>query len=335
MSTERNYWAVLAVLVFLMLVGRAWLYHMHLEQPLRMVAAQVLEVPTGSNFTRVVRELQAKGILNKSNDLLYHARFTQQAGLIKAGEYDISPELSTRGLLELLVSGRVRYHRVTLLEGWTLQQALTAIQAHPAITAVLPVNDPAALQRSFSYSQYPEGHFFPDTYSFTRGTTDLAVLEQAYALMQQQLESLWPARDPNLPLTSPDEALILASIIEKETARADERAAIAGVFVRRLERNMRLQTDPSVIYGLGAAFDGNLTRTQLQTDTPYNTYTRNGLPPTPIALPGRAALEASLHPAEGDTLYFVARGDGSHYFSRTLEEHQEAVRQYQSGPDEP
>lgn len=331
MNRRQELWVVLGLVLTVLLSLRVALFHDRIEQPLRLSAPHVLEVPPGSNFTRIARELEAAGILSGANDLLRYARFKGLANLIKAGEYEIPTGLRAHELLALLVSGRVRYHQVTLVEGWTLQQALQVLQAHPAITPVLDASDAAALQAAFGSASYPEGRFFPETYTFTRGTSDLAVLQQAQVLMQQQLDELWPGRDANLPIATPDEALILASIIEKETGVAGERAEIAGVFVRRLQLNMRLQTDPTVIYGLGASFDGNLTRTHLQTDTPYNTYTRSGLPPTPIALPGRASLEASLHPAAGDTLYFVARGDGSHYFSRTLEEHEQAVRQYQLG----
>jgi len=335
MNRRQELWVTLGLVLTVLLFLRVALFHDSVEQPLRLAAPYVLEVPPGSNFTRIVRTLETAGILSGANDLLRYARLKGLANLIKAGEYEVPVGLRARELLQLLISGRVRYHQVTLVEGWTLLQALQALQAHPAITPVLDANDAAALQAAFGSTSYPEGRVFPETYTFTRGTSDLTVLQQAQLMMQQQLDALWPDRDPNLPLATPDEALILASIIEKETGAAGERAEIAGVFIRRLQLNMRLQTDPTVIYGIGAAFDGNLTRAHLQTDTPYNTYTRNGLPPTPIALPGRASLEASLHPAAGDTLYFVARGDGSHYFSRTLAEHEQAVRQYQLGINEP
>ena len=197
--------------------------------------------------------------------------------------------------------------------------------------ARLDADDPLALQTAFGVTEWPEGQFFPDTYNFTRGTTDLQVLQRAQLLMQEVLSSAWATRDAGLPYATPQEALTMASIIEKETAVAEEREQIAGVFIRRLQRNMRLQTDPTVIYGLGTNFDGNLTRAHLESDTPWNTYTRSGLPLTPIALPGRAAVEASLHPDQSENLYFVARGDGTHYFSATLEEHNRAVEQYQSG----
>lgn len=322
-------------LLLLVLLLRVVIFHDHVEQRLRLPAVQVLEVEPGASLTRVVRQLQAAGVLAASNDLLHYARLKGLAGRIQAGEYELVPGLRARGLLELLVSGRVRYHQVTLVEGWTLRQALLALQTHPAVVRTLDPDDQRALQLAFNMSHYPEGWFFPDTYSFTRGTSDLALLQRAHAAMRQVLDEAWRGRAVDLPFATPEQALILASIIEKETGLASEREEIAGVFVRRLQSNMRLQTDPTVIYGLGTGFDGNLTRLHLQTDTPWNTYTRGGLPPTAIALPGRAAIEAALHPAAGATLYFVARGDGSHYFSSTLEEHERAVQQYQLGNDTP
>ena len=317
--------------LLLLLLARAWLFRSHVEGPLLLQSAQVLKVEKGASLTRVLLDLEARGILRGAGDLLLYARFSDFATRMQAGEYELVAGMSARGLLELLASGKVIHHQVSIIEGWTLRQALQAVQAHPAITATLPPDDPAALQAAFATMQYPEGLVFPDTYNFTRGTSDLELLLRAHRTMDEVLDTSWAGRAAGLPFESPYEALVLASIIEKETALREEQSRIAGVFVRRLRQNMRLQTDPTVIYGLGARFDGNLTRAHLQEDSPWNTYTRDGLPPTPIALPGLGAIEASLHPEEGDALYFVARGDGSHYFSATLEEHNQAVRQYQSG----
>ncbi len=208
---------------------------------------------------------------------------------------------------------------------------ITALAAHPAVEHSITVEDwPRLFESIMASATHPEGMFLPETYRFPKRSKDVDILRQAFELLQETLDAEWDSRDEDLPLSSPYEALVLASIIEKETARADERARISGVFVRRLQKRMRLQTDPTVIYGIGQSFDGNLTRRDLQTDTPYNTYTRVGLPPTPIALPGKAAINAALHPAEGSELYFVATGlgDGSHKFSETKEQHDAAVRQY-------
>jgi UPF0755 protein len=228
------------------------------------------------------------------------------------------------------VNGDVIRYTLTIPEGWTFDQMLAAIRTQGKLRQTLTATDDEGVMRQLGYpGQHPEGRFFPDTYEFVAGTTDTSLLQRAYEEMQRHLEEEWRDRAPGLPLDTPYQALILASIVEKETGNPAERARIAGVFVRRLQKNIRLQTDPTVIYGLGAAFDGNLRRRDLTTDSPYNTYMRAGLPPTPIALPGLAALHAALHPAAGDELYFVSRGDGSHHFSASLDEHVAAVRNYQ------
>lgn len=333
--TYRRHILTACGLVLLLLLVRVQIFRSNVNGPLLLQSAEVLMVEKGASLTRVLRELEARGILQGAGDVLLFARFGDYATRMQAGEYELVAGLTARGLLELLASGKVIYHEVSIIEGWTLRQALLALQAHPAITATLPVDDREALQQAFATEQYPEGIFFPDTYNFTRGTTDLELLQRARRQMEQALATSWAGREGGLPYGSPYEALILASIIEKETSLREEQPRIAGVFVRRMRLNMRLQTDPTVIYGIGMAFDGNLTRTHLQEDTPWNTYTREGLPPTPIALPGLGAIEASMHPDSGDALYFVARGDGSHYFSATLEEHNQAVRQYQLGEAAP
>lgn len=330
----RRLLAVAAVLL-LGLLARVFVFWSHVDAPLLLQTAQILQVERGASLTRVLRGLEEQGLLQGADDVLLYAKFTQLGTRMQAGEYELVAGLSVQGLLALLDSGKVVTHQVSIIEGWTLAQALRAIQAHPAIAVTLPADDPAALQQAFATEQYPEGLFFPDTYNFTRGTTDLELLQRARLQMEQILTASWATRDAGLPYASPYEALVLASIVEKETGLREEQQQIAGVFVRRLRLNMRLQTDPTVIYGLGASFDGNLTRAHLQQDNPWNTYTREGLPLTPIALPGQGAIEASLHPDDSDKLYFVARGDGSHYFSATLEEHNQAVRQYQLGESAP
>jgi UPF0755 protein len=233
--------------------------------------------------------------------------------------------------LSAFLAGDVQLHSFTIVECWTVRELLAAMASSEAIEATMTVEDiPALLEQIKAKQQHPEGLFLPETYRLPRGTRDVDVLRQAYDLMQKALSEEWEARDPALPLADPYDALILASIVEKETARSDERARIAGVFIRRLQMNMRLQTDPTVIYGIGPEFNGNLTRKHLQTDSPYNTYTRGGLPPTPIALPGRQSIHAVLHPEPGKELYFVATGlgDGSHQFSETKDQHDAAVRAF-------
>ena len=251
---------------------------------------------------------------------------------IQVGEYALDPALSPRALLTKLTRGDVVRYRFTLVEGWSMRDLRAAIARDPVLEDDIAGLDDASVMAALGRADVPaEGRFLPETYLFTRGERASDVLEQAAEAMDRALGEAWEARRPDTPLQSADELLTLASIIEKETGKASERPEIAGVFVRRLRLGMRLQTDPTVIYGLGAAFDGNLRRIDLVTDTPFNTYTRSGLPPHPIAMPGRAALMAAARPLDGDTLFFVARGDGSHHFSRTYAEHRQAVRRYQLG----
>jgi UPF0755 protein len=252
--------------------------------------------------------------------------------VVQAGEYRIEPGLSAEGLLELLGKGRVRKHRFTIVEGWTVQELRDRLTDDTRLHKVVADYGEDRLMSALGCDGcQAEGRFLPETYFFVRGSTDLELLERAYSSMQRELTSAWAGREAGLPFESPYELLVLASLIERETGQAGERARIAGVFVRRLERGMRLQTDPTVMYGLGDDFEGRLRRRHLRTDHPWNTYTRHGLPPTPIALPGRAALLAAAQPADGTALYFVSRGDGSHAFSDTLAEHNAAVDRYIRG----
>lgn len=289
------------------------------------------EIPPGTAFAQVSKGLEDAGLVQNGDMLRRYARWTGDAALIQAGEYLIEEGTTPRSLLEQFTSGNVQHYAFTIIEGWNQYDLLAALHAHEQIDATLTEEDwPALLVDLGADGRHPEGLFLPETYHFPRGTSDRDVLAQAFELMQETLEREWDRRDSDLPLTTAYEALILASIVEKETARADERERIAGVFVRRLQQRMRLQTDPTVIYGIGPGFNGNLTRRDMRTDTPYNTYTRHGLPPTPIAMPGSAAIYAALHPAEGNELYFVATGlgDGSHKFSATKDEHDAAVQEY-------
>ena len=257
---------------------------------------------------------------------------TDQAGRLKVGEYDLPPGTTPIDLLHLFVSGKTVQYGLTLLEGWSFKQVRAAIAAQPQIVQTLAgVDDAGVMVRLGAPGMHPEGWFYPDTYHFPRGTTDVEFLRRAHTLMQETLEREWSQRSEGLPLKTPYEALILASIVEKETGVPEERPLIAAVFIGRLNKGMRLQTDPTVIYGMGDRYDGNIRKSDLLRDTPYNTYTRAGLPPTPIAMPSAAAIHAVLHPADSDALYFVATGEGRHHFSATYEEHRAAVIKYQLG----
>ena len=303
-----------------------------LDAPLAIGAAPLtLEIPRGQPLAVTARALAARGVLSHPRWLQYYARATGADARIKAGEYAIAPGTTPRSLLALFESGVVVQHAVTFVEGWTFRDLRRALERNEHLAVTLAGQDDAAVMAALGEPDlHAEGLFFPDTYLFGKGTTDLEILRQARDRMRRELEAAWAARAEGIPLETPYQALILASIVEKETALAAERPRIAGVFTERLRIGMRLQTDPTVIYGLGAGFDGNLRRSDLERDGPYNTYTRAGLPPTPIALPGAEALRAAVRPDERGELYFVATGlpDGSHEFSRTHAEHQAAVRRY-------
>ena len=289
------------------------------------------EVAPGSSFAAVTGKLVDKGIIESDFWFRLYARWSGEAGSIHAGEYIIEQGATPESLLEQFTSGTVRLYSFTIIEGWNHRDLLQALHAHDAIDMTMTEEDwPALMESLGAQVTHPEGLFLPETYHFPRSTTDRDVLAQAYKQMMSVVDEEWQARSESTPVDTPYEALILASIVEKETGRADERPRIAGVFARRLAKRMRLQTDPTVIYGIGPGFNGNLTRKDLRTDTPYNTYTRHGLPPTPIAMPGRAAINAVLNPAAGEELFFVATGlgDGGHTFSVTKEEHDAAVAAY-------
>jgi UPF0755 protein len=301
-----------------------------LNRPLQLAADDGwLRIESGASLRRVTRDLAERGLLDKPWLLTAYARASGEATRIRAGEYQLNAGITPLTLLEKLVAGDVYLHEITIVEGSRFTQVLAALRSNPAIGAT-ELDSAAIMAALGAPGVHPEGQFFPDTYRFPYGTTDVELLRIAHEELATRLQAVWRDRSPDVLLKNDYEALILASIIEKETALATERRLIAGVFHERLRRNMRLQTDPTVIYGLGDAFDGNLRRLDLDRDTPYNTYTRAGLPPTPIALPGAAALEAAVSPEVTGALYFVAtgRGDGSHFFSATLEQHEEAVRSY-------
>lgn len=305
-----------------------------LGRPLALAAPTTLQVPAGSNLKTIAAQLQRDGVIERAEYLYGYARLKELAHRIKAGEYALSAELTGYTLLELLVRGESVQYRLTLVEGWNLRQVRAALAAAERLRDDVSGRSDAELLEDLGLAgEYalPEGLFMPDTYQYTAGDSASDILRRSQRAMADYLARRWPERDKRSPLKTPYEALILASIVEKETGVAAERATIAGVFTRRLHKGMRLQTDPTVIYGIGPDFDGDIRRRDLTTDTPYNTYTRHGLPPTPIALAGREAVDAALHPKEGSSLFFVARGDGSHQFSDTLAQHEAAVRKYQLG----
>ena len=290
----------------------------------------VFLIRSGSNIKSISQELARQKIIDDPWLFILLAKLRGMETRVRAGEYQLEPGLTADELLEKFVQGNAIQYQLTIIEGWSFRQMLTAIAADPVIESTLQgKTDDEIMTLLGQPDQHPEGLFFPDTYRFPKGTSDLDFLRRAYQVMQNHLEREWSQRVPGLPLTSSYEALILASIIEKETGAGFERPLIAGVFVERLKRKMRLQTDPTIIYGLGPDFDGNIRRGDLKKDTPYNTYLRAGLTPTPIALPGLDSIRAALNPASTDALYFVSKGDGTHKFSATLEEHNAAVSRYQ------
>jgi peptidoglycan lytic transglycosylase G len=326
---------LLVIVVLAVLATGAWLafnYSRFNRTPLSVPAAgETIDVGRGTSFRDIVAELRQRGITHAS-PLYWRALAARMgvAGRLHAGEYALAPGITPFGLLHNMATGHVVQRYVTIVDGWTFLDVRHALARADKLSPVAAdLADDDIMKKIGAPGQFPEGRFLPETYAYVKGDSDVDILKRAHAAMAHALEQAWASRATDLPLASADEALILASIVEKETGRADERPRIAGVFVRRLQQHMLLQTDPTVIYGMGAAYAGNIHKTDLGQDTPYNTYTRAGLPPTPIAMPGKAALEAAIHPATGNELYFVARGDGSHVFSSSLAEHNRAVACYQ------
>lgn len=288
------------------------------------------EIKSGDTLTALARNLHAQNVLDKPRYLKLLAKVRGSANKIKTGEYMFESGTTPEQLLKQIVKGATIQYSATIVEGLNFREMMAELQQNEHLVHTLKGQKSTAIMALIGKpGEHPEGRFLPDTYHFPRGTTDVDFLKRAYAAMEKLLAEEWEKRQPDLPLKNSYEALILASIVEKETAVPSERNAIAGVFVRRLNKRMRLQTDPTVIYGMGEKFDGNIRKKDLLKDTPYNTYRRRGLPPTPIAMPGVDAIKAALNPADGDTLYFVARGDGSHEFSSTLDQHNNAVIKYQ------
>lgn len=329
----KSFKGLLGLAVVVALLGMAvigWQFYSLKSKPLALTAPQLFEVKQGASLGQVANALKAQGLIDYPRYLTLWGRFQGAAGQLHVGEYRLEPGMTALELLDRMVKGQVIQYSLTIVEGWSFKQLMQAIQAQEKLRHTLDgVAASEIMAKLGAAGEHPEGRFYPDTYKFPLGMSDLDFLKRAYGAMAARLEQEWAQRDAGLPYSSPYEALIMASIIERETAVPHERDEIAGVFVRRLQIGMRLQTDPTVIYGMGDSYDGNIRRNDLLTDTPYNTYTRAGLPPTPIAMPSGEAIHAALHPAAGTALYFVAKGDGSHYFSATLPEHEAAVRTYQ------
>ncbi|MDI9245800.1 endolytic transglycosylase MltG [Marinobacter sp. CHS3-4] len=301
-----------------------------LEQPVSLEEPVLFTVPMGAGFDQVARTLESAGYVNDSLWMRIYGRLHPEQARLKAGEYEFSDGMSRLALIEKMVSGETKHWQIQFIEGWTFKDMRQAIATNERLDKVTSEwADDRIMAAMGAEGAHPEGRFFPDTYLYTSFETDLDLYKRAFNRMESVLAEEWENRAEGLPYDSPYEALIMASIVERETGAAHERDQVAGVFVRRLLKGMRLQTDPTVIYGMGDQYQGRISRKDLRTYTDYNTYRIDGLPPTPIALPGREAIHASLHPADGDSLYFVARGDGTHKFSRTLAEHQKAVRQFQ------
>lgn len=321
--------AIVAVLAIAAAVGIRWALQT-LDQPATVSGELIYQVPVHARFAQVAADLQTKGVIAHPRIWALYARWRGQAAQIKAGEYAIVTGTTPRKLLQQLIDGQVLLHSFTIVDGWQVRELLDALRHHPDIRVTLPAGMPDLMARLKLPAQHPEGQFLPETYKVPAGTTDVALLLLAHAALVKELDAAWATRDPHLPLRSPEELLTLASIVEKETAQPAERAKIAGVYVQRLLTGMRLQADPTIIYGLGERYDGDIRTVDLRTDGPYNTYTRTGLPPTPIALAGAAAIRATAHPDNSGALFFVAsgRGDGSHVFSTNLKDHNEAVARY-------
>lgn len=321
---------ILNLAILAVLLGGAALVYL-VTSPLSLPATPfVFDLKQGSSLKATVRGLSQAGLLEHDQVFVWLVRISGKSTQLKAGNYVLEHPVSQLELLEIISKGEVSQRQISVIEGWTFRQLREALNASPDIAhTTANLTDAEILQHIGATESHPEGLFFPDTYYFAAGSKDLVIFKRAYLAMQKHLQHVWLGRAPDLPLQTPYQALILASIVEKETGSPGDRDMIAGVFVNRLRKGMLLQTDPTVIYGMGDKYDGNLRKRDLLHDTDYNTYTRVGLTPTPIALPGMASLQAAMHPAQTDALYFVSRGDGSSQFSSTLAAHNRAVDKYQ------
>jgi UPF0755 protein len=318
------------ILAGLALGWSAWKVHSVLEQPLHVEQERMLDVPNGTTPNRMFYRMQSEGLLDDAVWLRLYWRFNMAGTPLHTGEYRLTPGMTVEQLFDAWRRGDVVQYNLTLVEGWTFRQVRAAVAKHEKIKHTLEgLSDAEVMDKLGHTGVFPEGRFFPDTYRFVRGMSDVELLQQAYMRLEEVLAKEWAERVSDLPYRDPYQALIMASLVEKETGIPQERGQIAGVFVRRLRLGMMLQTDPTVIYGMGERYNGRITRADLREPTPYNTYTISGLPPTPIAMVGREAIHAALNPSNGTSLYFVARGDGSHVFSDDLDDHNTAVREYQ------
>lgn len=341
----------LLILVLAIPVAVGWLAR-YVERPLLLSGSEVVLIPHGSTLSGVMADLEKRGMLGDSDEarmsrltVRLYAMISDVDERLHVGEYRVEAGETLMDFLHQVAAGKVIQHSLTIVEGWNFREVRAALEKAPSLKVLThDMSDNEIMKRLGAPGRKPEGRFAPNTYFYVRGETDLDVLGRAMQRQDRILNREWNSRATGLPYEKPYDALIMASIVEKETAVPSEREKIAGVFVRRLEKGMRLQTDPAVIYGLGKDYDGNLTRAELENpDNPYNTYMHSGLPPTPIAMPGEPSIHAALHPEPGDALYFVARGDGTHYFSSTLKQHEKAVRRFQlhrkgdyrSTPEEP
>ncbi len=320
---------VLFIAVLIVVISLSAYFMDYADRPLSIHSEGVqLMITPGMSFDEVTQQLVEGGLIENKLSWTIFGYLNRATHTVQAGEYVLDTGMTPRKLLDKLVMGDTIQFSLTVIEGWTFKQLWDAVRRHDKI--IHTVDTPAELLASLGLeTDHPEGWFYPDTYHFSAGTTDVEFFRRAYQHMIAVLEQEWPNRKEGIPLKSPQEALTLASIIEKETGVESERAIVSTVFTTRLKRGMRLQTDPTVIYGLGESFDGNLRRSDLRINTPYNTYLHKGLPPTPIALPSRASIIAALQPAESEVVYFVSKGDGTHHFSLTYEEHRQAVAKYQ------
>jgi UPF0755 protein len=314
-----------------LLLGLAfWQQNNALQQPLNLSQEQLLDVPSGSSPTGVLNRLQADGVIKDAFLLRLYWRFNLSSQSLHSGEYRMTPGMNARSLLTLWEKGDVVQYSLTLVEGWTFRQVRAALGKQAKLEQTLTnLSDSEVMAKLGHPDVFPEGRFFPDTYRYVRGMTDVELLKQAYNRLDEVLQDEWDKRAADVPYVDPYQALIMASLVEKETGVPQERGQIAGVFVRRLQQGMLLQTDPTVIYGLGERYNGKITRAFLKEATPYNTYVISGLPPTPISMVGREAIHAAMNPVAGNSLYFVARGDGSHVFSADLDAHNAAVKEFQ------
>lgn len=322
---------VVSIFLVSLLIGALWADYLNfVESPLENKDPAYFEISKGQTLPEIAESLRARGLIDRPRWFRLLAWQDNLSTRLKFGEYEIPPQTTPRQLLALFASGKVRHYSITFVEGWTFRQMADALNRQPALAHRIEGKSPGEVMGMIDApGEDAEGRFFPDTYFFSRGAEDLEILKRAYRKMQVVLAEEWLGRGEGIAVRNPYEALILASIVEKETSLPDERFRISGVFNRRLAKGIWLQTDPTVIYGMGEAFQGNLRKEDLLHDTPFNTYAHPGLPPTPIAMPGSDALHAALHPDSSGCLYFVARGDGGHVFSNTLAEHNKAVEQYQ------